>query len=100
MDVFEAIETRRSVNEPWGFLVLGPASRRAFGDVLGGRKSRKVADPVAAAAGAVMDDAATLAALGVAAGERIVAMLNLGEPATLPEARPRTPAAAKTVWLP
>jgi nitroreductase len=29
---------------PWRFLVLGPAARRAYGNVLGGRKAKKVAD--------------------------------------------------------
>src|SRR4051812_15996616 len=76
MDVFEAIQTRRSIKkftnrevtraeierlleaaalapnhkltQPWEFVVLGPAARRAYGDVLGGRKAKKLEDPEAA----------------------------------------------------
>jgi nitroreductase len=76
MDVMEAIAARRSVRkftdaplprerieplfdaavmapnhrmtEPWRFHVLGPTARRAYGDVLGGRKARKVEDVEAA----------------------------------------------------
>jgi nitroreductase len=33
---------------PWRFLVLGPAARRCYGEILGGRKARKVADAEAA----------------------------------------------------
>ncbi|MCA9738774.1 MAG: nitroreductase [Gemmatimonadota bacterium] len=36
------------MTEPWRFYVLGPQARRAFGEVLGGRKARKVEDPEAA----------------------------------------------------
>lgn len=186
MDIFEAIETRRSVKrftdrpitreeierllelavqapnhrmtEPWGFIVLGPETRRKFGEVLGRRKARKVEDLEAAEAirakvaaeqealpamimvtmkqspepetreedyaatmmavqnimlgavamglgthlktGAVMDDPDTRAAVGVGEDERIVAMINLGEPAELPNRKPRTPAREKTRWLP
>lgn len=78
MELFEAIHARRSVREftdapvgrevieklldaatqvpnhrltqPWRFYVLGPAARRAYGDVLGGRKAKKVEDPEAAKA--------------------------------------------------
>ena len=38
------------MTEPWRFYVLGPQARRAFGEVLGGRKARKVEDPEAARA--------------------------------------------------
>lgn len=186
MDIIEAIEARRSVKrftdrpvgreeierllelavyapnhrmtEPWHFLVLGPETRRKFGEVLGGRKARRVEDPEAAEAvrakvaaeqealpamimvtmkesadpetreedyaatmmavqnimlgamamglgthlktGAVMDDPGTRAAVGVEEGERIVAMINLGEPAELPHPKRRTPAREKTRWLP
>lgn len=50
--------------------------------------------------GAVMDDPAARAATGVAAGERIVAMVHVGTPAEIPPGRPRTPAAAQTTWMP
>lgn len=73
MNVFDAIRQRRSVKrfadrpvaraqlqqlldaavlapnhrltQPWRFLVLGPESRRAYGQVLGRRKGAKVEDP-------------------------------------------------------
>jgi nitroreductase len=38
--------------------------------------------------GAVMDDPAARAAVGVADGDRIIATINLGEPATVPSAKP------------
>jgi len=50
--------------------------------------------------GAVMQDPAVRAALGVPAGERIIATIHLGAPAEVPAAKPRTSAAAKTVWVP
>ncbi len=78
MNVFEAIQTRRSIKkftdravsreeierlleaavqapnhrmtEPWRFYVLGAEARRAFGTVLGGRKAKRVDDPEAARA--------------------------------------------------
>lgn len=78
MDVLEAIRNRRStkkfadrpvsrdeiervlqyavlapnhrMTEPWGFVVLGPETRSAYGGVLGARKAKKVEDPDAAAA--------------------------------------------------
>jgi nitroreductase len=78
MNVFDAIRARRSIKsftgdgvaadqvqrlldaavlapnhrltQPWRFLVLGPDSRRAYGRVLGSRKSAKVEDPAAAEA--------------------------------------------------
>ena len=185
MDVFEAIERRRSIKrftdrvvsrddiqrlldaavlapnhkmtEPWEFVVLGPAARRAFGDVLGGRKARKIEDAAAGAAvrekvareheslpamiavvvsvsedaerreedyaaawmaienlslaavaqglgthiktGAVMDDPGARGVLGIEEGKRIIATINVGEPAELPSGKQRTPAAAKTQWL-
>jgi nitroreductase len=146
------------MTEPWRFYVLGPASRRLFGEALGGRKARKVDDPEAAAAvirkvadsnaalpaviavairqddnpeireedyaaammavqnilltaagiglgthvktGAIMDDPAARAAVGVADDERIVAVINAGEPEGLPDPRPRTDARQRTVWVP
>jgi nitroreductase len=50
--------------------------------------------------GAVMQDPAACAAVGVGAGERIVAVINVGEPTVVPEAKERKPAAALTTWLP
>lgn len=50
--------------------------------------------------GAVMADAAARAAMGVREGERVVAMINVGEPAELPPAKKREPATAFTTWLP
>jgi len=186
MDVLEAIRTRRSVKQfthrpvardeierllelavlapnhrmtqPWRFYVLGPETRRAYGEVLGSRKAKRVDDPEAARAvvekvaateealpaaiavamtldenpeireedyaatmmavqnvclaahasglgthiksGAVMDDPRTRAVVGVAEGERIVAFLQLGEPAELPDPKARGPAVNVTTWLP
>ena len=185
MDVFKAIEARRSVRgftdrtipretierlletvvhapnhrmtEPWGFLVLGKESKRAYGQVLGGRRARRIEDADAAKAvlektvrrmesvpvmiavttrldenpeireedyaaaymgiqnlllaataeglgthvktGAVMDDPALREALGVEDDRRIIALIELGEPEEVPEAKPRTPAAQLTKWL-
>lgn len=50
--------------------------------------------------GAVMDDPAARAAVGVAEGERIVATISLGEPAQVPEPKPRRDAAELTTWVP
>jgi nitroreductase len=49
--------------------------------------------------GAVMQDPAARAAVGVAADERIVAVLNLGEAAELPTPKARIDAAALTRWI-
>jgi nitroreductase len=49
--------------------------------------------------GAVMDDPAARAVLQVADGRRIVALINIGEPAEEPAGKPRTPAMEKTRWL-
>ena len=49
--------------------------------------------------GGVMGDAAARAAAGVAANERIVAIVNVGEPAEMPPAKPRNPAASLTTWV-
>jgi nitroreductase len=186
MDLFEAISSRRSIKQftdrpigrqeierllevavqapnhrmtqPWHFWVLGPRSRRAYGEVLGARKAKKVEDLEAARAvqekvaaaeaalpamlvvsigqnenpeireedyaaammgvqnlllaaramglgahlktGAVMNDPRTRAALGIPEGQLVVATVQLGEPAGLPDARPRRPAAEVTTWLP
>ncbi|MGH7626319.1 MAG: nitroreductase family protein [Gemmatimonadaceae bacterium] len=50
--------------------------------------------------GAVMSSAAARAAVGVPEDQRIVATINLGEPADLPPARPGRPAREHTTWLP
>lgn len=50
--------------------------------------------------GAVMDDPGARKAAGVVEGERIVAIIELGEPAVLPDPKPRTPAIDYTVWVP
>jgi nitroreductase len=50
--------------------------------------------------GAVMDDPRTREALGVPEGERIVAMVQLGEPANTPDAKPRKSLDEVTTWLP
>jgi nitroreductase len=50
--------------------------------------------------GAVMDDPAARAAAGVPDGQRIVAVVNVGEPAHVPAPRERAPAASLTNWLP
>ncbi len=50
--------------------------------------------------GAVMDDPAARAAIGVAEGERVIAILNVGEPAVVPLGKPRRPANDVTSWMP
>ena len=50
--------------------------------------------------GGVMGDAAARAAVGVGDGERIVAVVNLGEPAEVPPPKPRRPAPEHTTWVP
>lgn len=50
--------------------------------------------------GAVMQDPAARAAAGVRDGERIVALVNVGEPATVPPAKERRNAASLTTWMP
>jgi nitroreductase len=49
--------------------------------------------------GAVMQDSAARAAVGVPESERIIAILELGEPAATPAGRPRKPASALTTWV-
>ncbi|MCG6989308.1 MAG: nitroreductase [Gemmatimonadetes bacterium] len=93
MDALEALRTRRSIKQftgrpvsreeierlldvavhapnhrmtqPWHFRVLGPDARRAYGEVLGARKAKKVEDPEAARAVAekVADGEAALPAM-------------------------------------
>lgn len=50
--------------------------------------------------GAVMADPAARSAAGVADGERIVAIMNVGEPADVPSPKDRAPAGSFTVWRP
>lgn len=48
--------------------------------------------------GAVMADAASRAAVGVKDNERIIAIVNIGEPADVPPPKAREAAAAFTTW--
>src|SRR6185503_16704844 len=50
--------------------------------------------------GAIMSDPAARAAAGVKDNERIVAVVNIGEPAEVPPAKPRESAATFTTWRP
>ncbi|MEP6764097.1 MAG: nitroreductase [Gemmatimonadaceae bacterium] len=50
--------------------------------------------------GAVMSDPAARAAVTAADGERIVALVNVGVPAEVPERKPRDDSAKFTTWLP
>lgn len=50
--------------------------------------------------GAIMEDPAGRSAVGVAADERIVATVSLGEPAQMPEPKPRHDAGELTRWVP
>ena len=50
--------------------------------------------------GAVMDDPRARAAVGVPDGERIVAVVEVGEPARAPDPKERKPASELTTWLP
>jgi nitroreductase len=50
--------------------------------------------------GAVMSDPAARAAAGVRDGERIVAIVNVGQPAEVPPPKKRDPASAFTTWMP
>ena len=49
--------------------------------------------------GAIMDDPAARAAVGLPEGERIVATINVGEPDGLPDGKARQPAAELTTWV-
>ncbi|HEX5436596.1 MAG TPA: nitroreductase [Gemmatimonadaceae bacterium] len=49
--------------------------------------------------GAVMSTAAARAAVGVPDDQRIIAVVNLGEPASIPPEKPRRPASEHTRWL-
>jgi len=48
--------------------------------------------------GAIMADPAARAAVGVPDTERIIAIVNIGEPAEVPPTKPRQPASAFTTW--
>jgi nitroreductase len=50
--------------------------------------------------GAVMSDAAARAAVGVPEGQRIVAVVNLGEPGDVPPVKSRRPSLELTTWVP
>jgi nitroreductase len=50
--------------------------------------------------GAIMDDPAARAAVGVKDNEKIVATVNVGEPADAPPEKKRDPATAFTTWVP
>lgn len=50
--------------------------------------------------GAVMDDPDARAAFGVKDGERVIAMIELGEPARVPDAKARKSAKELTTWVP
>ncbi|HEX4682804.1 MAG TPA: nitroreductase [Gemmatimonadaceae bacterium] len=50
--------------------------------------------------GAIMNDPAARAAVGLSDNERIVAVVNLGEPAEMPPPKNRQPATAFTTWVP
>lgn len=50
--------------------------------------------------GGVMSDATARAAVGVPEGQRIVAVINVGQPADVPAAKQKTAAADLTTWVP
>ena len=50
--------------------------------------------------GAVMDDPAARSAIGVGDGDRVIAIINVGEPANVPAGKPRRTAADVTTWMP
>jgi nitroreductase len=50
--------------------------------------------------GAVMNDPAARAAAGVGENERIIAVVNVGEPADVPPPKARTTASDLTTWVP
>jgi len=50
--------------------------------------------------GGVMDDPKARTAIGVAEGERVIATIALGEPAAIPDAKPRRDAEDFTTWVP
>ena len=48
--------------------------------------------------GAIMADPGARAAVGAQENERIIAIVNIGEPAEVPPSKPRQPASAFTTW--
>jgi len=50
--------------------------------------------------GAIMADPAARAAVGVRDDERIIAIVNIGEPAEVPPPKKREPASSYTTWVP
>jgi nitroreductase len=50
--------------------------------------------------GAVMADPAARAAVGLPENQRIIAILNVGTPAEVPQAKKREPASSVTSWVP
>jgi nitroreductase len=146
------------MTEPWGFLILGPEARRAYGEVKGrlrAAKGKGGADPeplirktveemeglpalvaftqkldpdpeireedyatvymgiqnflLGAAAvglgthvrtGAALEAPRTREALGIADGERIVALVEVGEPGEEGRTKPRSPVEERIRWLP
>lgn len=50
--------------------------------------------------GGIMDEPRIRELLKIEEGERIVALVQVGVPASLPDAKPRTPARLRTTWLP
>ena len=50
--------------------------------------------------GGVMSDPSARAAVGARDGERIVAVVNVGEPADVPPPKKRSPASMHTTWVP
>ena len=49
--------------------------------------------------GAILDDPAARAAMGVREGERVVAIVSVGEPAEVPPPKPRQSASSVTQWV-
>jgi nitroreductase len=49
--------------------------------------------------GAIMDDPTARAAVGLPQGERIIAIVNVGEPDGVPDGQARRPAAELTTWV-
>ena len=50
--------------------------------------------------GAILEAPETREALGIRTGERLLALVHVGEPATIPDAKPRTRPSELTRWLP
>jgi nitroreductase len=50
--------------------------------------------------GAIMSDPAARGTVGVRDDERIIAVVNLGEPADVPPPKKREPASTYTTWVP